>query len=709
MAGNGCDAHIDVASEEDAALGSKGTAPTSAADATLEEDGAPDSRAEALVGAAPEEDSASASEAQEDNIPATQCLQPPHSQDGEPSPAALPQRQEPLAPPAPQQPAAAVQGTEESRVYEFPVPVFVRNTFLDTRRERSPSLEKFFEERRVHSCPPSAKLEATATQPHDAPYAHVPAQLSELTHANARPMQAAPMPAPTEVRPLRPLSVPGVTEWLTCGAKGLMRAGGKLYHEVALAAQGGDPQVGYLSQGFAEGDFNGDGVGDDQHGWAADGWRHKRWHAGAEDAEWPRDWCVGDVIGCAVDMDLGIMQFSLNGEWVPSAQMMFNPDGLSLFPAVSMKGLFRMNVPRGTWQFAPPNYMYQAWATAGNFTRPVTTVAYSSVVDAVVDEMKDAANLVCYGLSTIGGAVEDAVLGRSPAPPPPPRPPGQFWPAAPRGGCGAAPAATHGPATAGASAVHAAASSAAAAAAVHRAAPVAAAAAQYGYWGLLNQAIAGAVDAVADEMKETASAIREQGVVRAVGLSTAESVVHGLSLIGGAVEDAVLGCSAVPPPRPPGHFGSGARARAPPPEPGVARQGGNFHGIPPSGPASAWAVSGADSAEPESPVLGSPELPSRGSALHRWLTCKPCAFVLQGLCVRDVDCQFCHLCEPGERKRRRKAWLKTKREAEAHSGDAGPGGSSQFRASQGKEALPWVGPWASQLAQVSQWGRCEPR
>jgi len=56
----------------------------------------------------------------------------------------------------------------------------------------------------------------------------------------------------------------------------------------------------------------------------------------------------------------------------------------------------------------------------------------------------------------------------------------------------------------------------------------------------------------------------------------------------------------------------------------------------------------------ERPVLGSAELPSRGSALHRWAACKPCAFVFAEGCMNDINCQFCHLCEPGERKRRRK-------------------------------------------------------
>lgn len=74
-----------------------------------------------------------------------------------------------------------------------------------------------------------------------------------------------------------------------------------------------------------------------------------------------------------------------------------------------------------------------------------------------------------------------------------------------------------------------------------------------------------------------------------------------------------------------------------------------------------------DCLDPEGPVLGSPGFPSRGSALHKWGVCKPCAFVDQALCKNGVDCQFCHLCKPGERKRRKKERLAMKREALAES------------------------------------------
>jgi hypothetical protein len=45
---------------------------------------------------------------------------------------------------------------------------------------------------------------------------------------------------------------------------------------------------------------------------------------------------------------------------------------------------------------------------------------------------------------------------------------------------------------------------------------------------------------------------------------------------------------------------------------------------------------------------------SRGSALHAVGACKPCAFVFQDGCANGTDCEFCHLCDPGERKRRKK-------------------------------------------------------
>uniref|UniRef100_A0A7S1Q7W5 C3H1-type domain-containing protein n=1 Tax=Alexandrium catenella TaxID=2925 RepID=A0A7S1Q7W5_ALECA len=53
------------------------------------------------------------------------------------------------------------------------------------------------------------------------------------------------------------------------------------------------------------------------------------------------------------------------------------------------------------------------------------------------------------------------------------------------------------------------------------------------------------------------------------------------------------------------------------------------------------------------PLVGSPDVPTMGSAGHWYGTCKPCAFAFKG-CQNGAACLFCHLCLPGEKQRRRK-------------------------------------------------------
>jgi hypothetical protein len=65
---------------------------------------------------------------------------------------------------------------------------------------------------------------------------------------------------------------------------------------------------------------------------------------------------------------------------------------------------------------------------------------------------------------------------------------------------------------------------------------------------------------------------------------------------------------------------------------------------------------------PSGPALGSPELPSLGSAGHAHGVCKPCAFFYTKGCENDVACQFCHLCGPEVRKARKQEKLQQRRE-----------------------------------------------
>jgi len=65
---------------------------------------------------------------------------------------------------------------------------------------------------------------------------------------------------------------------------------------------------------------------------------------------------------------------------------------------------------------------------------------------------------------------------------------------------------------------------------------------------------------------------------------------------------------------------------------------------------------------------GAPAVPpTRGSAKHFLGACKPCAFVFKGGCASGPDCEFCHLCELGEKRRRKKAF-KGMRQVAEHEG-----------------------------------------
>merc|ERR1712129_659407 len=64
---------------------------------------------------------------------------------------------------------------------------------------------------------------------------------------------------------------------------------------------------------------------------------------------------------------------------------------------------------------------------------------------------------------------------------------------------------------------------------------------------------------------------------------------------------------------------------------------------------------------PEMPTLSlmdaisGPSLPSIGSRNHAANKCKPCAFVHRPVgCADGANCSWCHLCPPGEKKRRQK-------------------------------------------------------
>eukprot|EP00419_Tripos_fusus_P054825 CAMPEP_0172804048 /NCGR_PEP_ID=MMETSP1075-20121228/4903_1 /TAXON_ID=2916 /ORGANISM="Ceratium fusus, Strain PA161109" /LENGTH=737 /DNA_ID=CAMNT_0013642559 /DNA_START=160 /DNA_END=2373 /DNA_ORIENTATION=- len=181
----------------------------------------------------------------------------------------------------------------------------------------------------------------------------------------------ADLSEPSKIVPLRPNFIPNEVTWFTAGAATLKKNTGKYYHEVKLDDLCENPQLGWLTDEFTAGDYNNDGVGDDASGWGVDGVRLQNWHNGSQNAKWPKPWQKNDIVGFAIDIDGGRMNFTLNGEWAEGAAMSFEPNRTrSFYPAVSYTGLFTMHVSRDSWKFKPPS-LYQPWGTGDNYVRPL--------------------------------------------------------------------------------------------------------------------------------------------------------------------------------------------------------------------------------------------------------------------------------------------------------------------------------------------------
>eukprot|EP00929_Paragymnodinium_shiwhaense_P104351 TRINITY_DN6870_c0_g1_i12.p1 TRINITY_DN6870_c0_g1~~TRINITY_DN6870_c0_g1_i12.p1 ORF type:complete len:478 (+),score=75.81 TRINITY_DN6870_c0_g1_i12:123-1556(+) len=165
---------------------------------------------------------------------------------------------------------------------------------------------------------------------------------------------------------LRPQHIPPLACWLTAGAKDLKKNSGKYYHEVCLGSEYDwtecQMSLGWFTEGFNSGRYDGKGIGDDKDGWATNG--------SPNSSSWPRYWRAGDIIGCAVDLDSSVMKFALNGEWIASLTVDFDRRGQHLFPGVSACGDFALKFSRSTWTYEPPSEDYAAWSDHDNYKRP---------------------------------------------------------------------------------------------------------------------------------------------------------------------------------------------------------------------------------------------------------------------------------------------------------------------------------------------------
>ncbi|CAE7751890.1 Ankrd17 [Symbiodinium microadriaticum] len=190
------------------------------------------------------------------------------------------------------------------------------------------------------------------------------------------------------LRGIRPVEIEedaSIGLWLTAGAKDAARSSGKFYHEVQLFTDTGCPQFGWLSTGFEEGPHDGNGVGDDEHGYAFDGDRLLNWKAGRKQKVEVERWKVGDILGFAIDLDAGVMFDAVSvlimdggcrvmmelmmvmGAAAEEGYVMKSDEmgGREWYPAVSGRVFYQMHIDKKTWRFAPPQPSedYQAWAS----------------------------------------------------------------------------------------------------------------------------------------------------------------------------------------------------------------------------------------------------------------------------------------------------------------------------------------------------------
>jgi hypothetical protein len=81
-----------------------------------------------------------------------------------------------------------------------------------------------------------------------------------------------------------------VSGFPSIGCRGFAATEGKWYYELTVITAG-CVQVGWVDSAFEGGAESGQGVGDDLHSWAFDGWRSYIWHESS--AEWGTKWSPG--------------------------------------------------------------------------------------------------------------------------------------------------------------------------------------------------------------------------------------------------------------------------------------------------------------------------------------------------------------------------------------------------------------------------------
>lgn len=166
-------------------------------------------------------------------------------------------------------------------------------------------------------------------------------------------------------------------------AQGLLLKSGKWYYELTLLTAG-CMQVGWATRDFLGDSEAGEGVGDDEHSWAVDGYRKLKWH-NSKKTLWAQSWHAGDVLCCTLDVEKGEMCFVVNGQWCNGDDSVVAFTGVKndrgFMPAASFSNgerlRFNFGAPGTPLAFGPPDASFKpvwdAFGTLCNEVGPLTS------------------------------------------------------------------------------------------------------------------------------------------------------------------------------------------------------------------------------------------------------------------------------------------------------------------------------------------------
>eukprot|EP00796_Vickermania_ingenoplastis_P006670 gene6670-4779_t len=168
-------------------------------------------------------------------------------------------------------------------------------------------------------------------------------------------------PAHVSIHPVEGIQVSGLevknvgTQFGTVTADCTV-SGGAWYFEVTLRSQG-LMQIGWA----VKNELHDGSIGDMPSSWSIDLFRQLKWYNGkSEPLTVPRRWNVGDVIGCAIDLNARELTFFFNGRKIPSGGPTFRylPVGAEYTPGISLRAGNHVNFNFGSsaFQYKPDGF-----------------------------------------------------------------------------------------------------------------------------------------------------------------------------------------------------------------------------------------------------------------------------------------------------------------------------------------------------------------